>query len=297
MFLYYIIFPIFYLLSLLPLRLLYVISDGIYFIVYYCFGYRKKVVFENLNIVFPNKSQKEKTRIAKDFYHLFIDTFIETIKLISISKKEFLSRFEFDSTLLFQIQQSNSKIQLHSGHFLNYEFMNFGIGIYKQEHNWLGIYAVLSNKAFNKIIINMRSRFGTSLISTKDFKTTFHQYASSKYMLGLAADQSTHNPYNAYWINFFGKKTPFVKGPEKGAKAMNAPVLMAYIHPVKRGYYKMELTLLTSEPNNTPEGFITKELGKFIEEKIQKNPSNYLWSHKRWKHEYDEEKFGKSFIE
>ena len=255
------------------------------------------MVMKNLDIAFPNKTDKEKIRIAKDFYHLFIDVFIETIKLISISKKAFLRRVDFDSTLLYQLQKTGQNIQLHSGHFFNYEFMNFEGAFYKQNYNWLGVYAPLSNKALGKIMTDMRKKFGTTLIAAKDFKTKFHQYTNSPYMLGLAADQSTHNPHNAYWTMFFGKKTPFVKGPEKGAKTMNTAVVMVYIYPVKRGYYKMEMKLLTTEPNNTEQGFITKALANFIEEKIQDHPANYLWSHKRWKHEYDEEKFGKLLID
>ena len=258
--------------------------------------HRKEVVMKNLTIAFPNKTETEKIRIAKDFYHLFVDTFIETIKLISISKKDILRRLDFDPTLLLQLQQTNQKIQLHSGHFFNYEFMNLGFAIHKQNYNWLVIYAALSNKSFNKIIYDMRAKFGTTLISTTDFKTKFHQYTLQPYMLGLAADQNTHNPKNAYWTNFFGKKTPFIIGPEKGAKAMNTTVVMVYIYPIKRGYYKMETSLLTTTPNNTTPGSITKALANFIEQKIKEHPANYLWSHKRWKHEFDEEKYGKLLV-
>ena len=259
--------------------------------VYYVFGYRKEVVFKNLNIAFPEKSEQEKIKIAKEFYGLFIDTFIETIKLISISKKQFLKRFEFDASILNELQKSQQPIQLHTGHFFNYEFLNLGFAIHKAQYVWLGIYSALSNKAFNTIMYNMRSRFGTTLISTKEFRNSFHQYTNKTYMLGLAADQSTSNSLNAYWIDFFGKKTAFIKGPEKGARAMNTAVLMIYIYPKKRGYYKIESSLLTTEPNNFPHGAITKALAKFLEDKIKQHPANYLWSHKRWKHEYDAVKY------
>lgn len=297
MLLYYIIYPIFFLLSLLPLQVLYFISDFFYVLIYYCIGYRKKVVMQNLNIAFPTKTQAEKVRIAKNFYHQFTDTFIETIKLISMSKKEFLRRLNFDTTLIDELLKSGQNIQLHSGHFFNYEFMNHAIALHKKHYTWLGIYAQLGNKAFNKIILNMRSRFGTTLISTKNFRTQFHQYTTKPYLLGLAADQNTHNPNNAYWATFFGVKTPFILGPEKGAKAMKTAVVMVYIYPEKRGYYQMETSLLTRAPENTSAGFITKALLKFIEEKVQQHPSNYLWSHKRWKHTYQEEKFGHLLID
>jgi len=251
---------------------------------------------ENLNIAFPNKTENEKIRIAKDFFHLFIDTFIETIKLISISRKEFLRRLDFDASLLQELSSKEQNIQMHSGHFFNYEFMNF-VGALFLNNNWLGIYAPMSNKAINKIMLDMRSKFGTILISNKEFKSRFHQYSNKPYTLGLAADQNPHNPNNAFWIDFFGKKTAFVKGPEKGSKNQNTAVVMVYINRTKRGYYKVETSLLTTTPNETPKGFITKALVNFIEEKIKQYPANYLWSHKRWKHEYDAEKYSHLVID
>lgn len=251
---------------------------------------------QNLTIAFPQKTEKEKQRIAKDFYHLFIDTFVETIKLISISKKTFLKHIEFDGSLLEELSAKQQNIQMHSGHFFNYEFMNFASAFYLK-NNWLGVYAPIGNKAFDKIMYDMRSRFGTILIANKDFKSKFHTYSKQPYTLGLAADQNPHNPNNAFWINFFCTKTAFVKGPEKGAKNQNAAVVMVYIRQVKRGYYKLETTLLTTTPNETSEGFITKALVNFIEDKVKKYPANYLWSHKRWKHKYNEAKYGHLLVD
>ena len=84
---YYIIYGLFYLLSLLPMRILYIISDGIYLIVYHVIGYRRKVVMSNLELAFPEKSNAERVKIAKSFYHKLLDSFIETIKLVSASMR------------------------------------------------------------------------------------------------------------------------------------------------------------------------------------------------------------------
>lgn len=246
---------------------------------------------KNLNIAFPEKTQKEKVRICKDFFHLFIDTFIETIRLISISEKQFKKRLTFNPEELQKAIATGKSIQLHSGHFFNYEFMNLGLALHKQECKWLGIYHQLSNPAFNKIIVDMRSKFGTTLISTQEFKNRFHVYSGQQYLIGLAADQNPSNPFNAYWTTFFNQKTAFVKGPEKGAKLKDTAILMVYIHPIKRGYYNMEVTPLTFTPKETNEGFITNSLANFIENKVKQYPANYLWSHKRWKHPYDEGKY------
>lgn len=291
MFLYYLVFPFFYLVSLLPFRVLYLLSDVIYFLVYYVFGYRKKVVLYNLNIAFPNKTQKEKERICKVFFHLLIDTFIETIKLISISENQFRRRLTFNPEFLYKAMETDRNIQIHTGHFLNYEFMNHAFALHKKEYNGIGIYHKLSSPVFNKIMKDMRCKFGTTLISTEEFKNQFHLYSTQKYFIGLVADQNPHNPFNAFWTNFFGKKTAFIKGPEKGAKVKDTIILMVYIKPTKRGYYKIEIEPLTYYPRETEEGFITNALAKYIEEKVQQYPANYLWSHKRWKHTYDEAKF------
>ena len=284
---YYIIYPIFYFLSLLPWRVMYFIGDGIYVLVYYLIGYRKEVVFKNIGIAFPEKTAAERKRIAKDFYHHFIDTFIETIKLISISKEAFNKRLKMDRTILDELYASGQNVQIHSSHFFNWEFLNLGVCV-NMHYPWLGIFTPISNKAFSKIIWDMRSKFGTILIPSTEFKSKFHLYAKERYALGLVADQNPGHPENAYWVNFFGRLTPFVKGPEKGAKTMNTAVVMVEIYKIKRGYYQIDSTLLTTKPQETPEGFITKSLINLTEECIRKNPSNYLWSHKRWKFNYEE---------
>lgn len=114
---YYIIYPLFYLLSLLPWRVLYFIADGLYVLVFYFFSYRKKVVLNNLLIAFPDKTEKERIRIAKDFYHNFIDTIVETIKMISISTKEADKRLVGNIDVLNELYSSGKNVQLLAGHF------------------------------------------------------------------------------------------------------------------------------------------------------------------------------------
>jgi KDO2-lipid IV(A) lauroyltransferase len=292
---YHIVYGIFYLLSLLPWRVMYFIGDGIYALVFYVFGYRKEVVMKNLLIAFPEKTEKERLRIAKDFYHNFIDTFIETIKLLSISSKEFDKRCTANAEVVNDLYATGQSVQLHTGHFFNWEFGNLSMGK-TYLYPFLGVYQPLSNKIFNRLIIKLRSKFGTILIPVPEFKTSFHQYTKEPYALGLVADQNPSNPNNAYWVPFFGKMAPFVKGPEKGAVRMNTAVVMVDYYKVKRGYYRMEYTLLTTTPKEFKEGEITKKLIEFIEACVRKRPSNYLWSHRRWKYEFDEEKYGKLVI-
>jgi len=279
---------LFYGLSRLPLRVLYLFSDLAYFIVYYLVGYRKQVVMQNLDIAFPEKTKAEKIRIAKNFYHGFVDTFLETIKLISMPEAEVRRRITGDFSILHQLYEEGYSVQLHTGHFFNWEFLNHSIALYGP-HTFLGVFTPISNKAFSDIMFNMRKRFGTVLIPATKFKHLFAQHAKAgRYALGLVADQSPGNPLNAYWYPLFGKMTAFVKGPEKGSRNMNTAVVMLHFYRVKRGYYRVDAELLTKHPNELPEGAITKAFVHFLEESIKKRPESYLWSHKRWKHAYND---------
>ena len=154
------------------------------------------------------------------------------------------------------------------------------------------VYMPLSNKIFDKIMYNMRAKFGSGLIPATKFKSYFHQYAKSKYNLILVADQNPGIPRNAYWLPFFGKMAPFVKGPEKEARLNNTAIFFGHFYRVKRGYYRTDIEFITDNPNSFAEGELTKLLVKKVEESIQKQPACYLWSHRRWKHVFDEKKFG-----
>jgi len=129
------------------------------------------------------------------------------------------------------------------------------------------------------------------LIPATDFRKGFLPYAKTQYCLALVGDQNPGGPDNAYWTKFFGKMTPIVKGPERMARANNAAVVMCNFSKIKRGYYRTELILLTTEPRSLPAGEITKQMMLFIESSVRKQPANYLWSHRRWKWEFDPEKY------
>ncbi len=286
---YYIIYPIFYVISLIPWRIMYFISDGIYLIVYYLVGYRKKLVLQNLAIAFPEKTKQEHVTIAKEFYHNFIDTFLEMIKLISISDKELSQRFSSNMEVVNSLYDSGINIQLMAGHFFNWEIINLGIAKYCK-YPFVGVYMPLTNKAFNKIVYNLRSKYNTILVPATKFSTKFHVYVRNRYVLGLAADQAPGNPNKAYWITFLNKLTPFISGPEKGAKRNNTAFVFSNFYKVKRGYYKIDFEIITTEPRKYADGVLTKLYAEAVEKAVRKIPSNYLWSHNRWKHEFIPEK-------
>lgn len=285
---YYLIYGIFYTLSLLPFWFLYLLSDGSYLIVYYIVKYRREVVISNLKIAFPEKTEAERVSIAKEFYKNFTDSFIETIKLLTLSKEAFDKRMSGNYEVVNNLHHTGQSVQLHSGHFFNWEFINLACSAHLQ-YPFIGVYMPVKNKIFDRLILRLRSRFGTILIGATQFRNKFHQYSQQPYALGLAADQNPGHPDNAYWHPFFSKLAPFVKGPEKGARTNNTAVVMVNFYRVKRGYYKAEFDLLTTTPKQMEEGAITRYLIAYIENAIRKRPSNYLWSHRRWKWQFNSE--------
>jgi Kdo2-lipid IVA lauroyltransferase/acyltransferase len=292
---YYIIYGLLYLMSLLPFWLLYPLSDFVAFLLYNVSGYRKKIVLNNLSIAFPEKTLKEKKIIAKKFYRNLTDTFLETIKMISMSDKEFEKRCTIDIADVNKLAATGISIQLHSGHQMNWEYMNW-ILAKNLTIRWVGIYQPIGNKALNKIFYQLRARYNTVLVSTKEFRTRMHQLFKNQYALGLAADQNIA-PDRAYWQYFFSKPVPFVMGPEKGAiRNKTAVVFFNSIKGKKRGYYHFQTTVVTTSAEGMEKGELTRLYRDFLEDVITKKPENYLWTHRRWRHNY-EPQYQKNWID
>ena len=284
---YLLIYIFVYLFSLLPWRLLYFISDIIALLLQHVIKYRVAIVQQNLAIAFPQKTVKERQQIANEFYQQFTDSFIETFKLISISDKNFDKRFTSNVEVLNKLHATGQSVQIMAGHFFNWEFANWGASKYGK-YPFIGVYMPLSNPYFNKIILKLRMRFGSIMIPATNFKTQFHKYATQgNYAMALAADQNPGNPLSAYWVPFFGRLTPFVKGPEKGSLLNNTAQVFVHFYRVKRGYYHSEYEVMTTSPNYFKDGQLTALFVKILEEKIKAKPANYLWTHRRWRYEYD----------
>lgn len=283
---YYLVYGFLYLVSLLPFVILYLLSDFIYFLLYYVIGYRKKVVMDNLAIAFPQKSLAEHKKIAVEFYKNFVDTFIETIKLLSLSDAAFDKRCTGDFSTVNGIAATGRNIQLLGGHQFNWEFVNLLFGR-QISIPFIGVVANVENKIFNRIYFKFRARYGTILIPNSSFQRQMAELMKSQYSIGLLADQNTY-PAKAYWLNFFGKPVPFIMGPHRAA-VKNNPVQVYYnFNKVKRGHYIFEVCEIVDNPSTyTPEALALK-YRNHLESIIRKQPGNYLWSHRRWKYAYDE---------
>lgn len=286
--LYYLFYGFLYLVSLLPMRLLYFVSDALYGLIYYCIGYRRKVVMDNLRRAFPDKTEAERIRIAKKFYHNFIDSFIEVIKLISASDAWVSKRFTIEVGVLDELYASGRACQMHLGHTFNWEWGQLALTPLTK-FKILVVYMPISNNMMEKLFYRIRTRSGNVFLPAPKMRETITPYLPTQYLLGLVADQCPGNMQTSYWIDFLGRPAPFASGPEKGARAGSLPVVFASIEKPRRGYYHATVQLACRDAAALPEGELTRMYVRYLESVIRRRPEMWLWSHRRWKHAWKEE--------
>jgi KDO2-lipid IV(A) lauroyltransferase len=286
---YYLVYGLLYLLSLLPMWLLYGLSDGIAFLLYAVIRYRRGVVLSNLNIAFPEKTDTERLWIARRFYRNFTDNFIETIKLLSAGEKFLQKRLVLDNPeLLDNYYDQGRKVQVHLGHCFNWEIGNLAMAM-RTRYTFLVAYMPVENKVFERLFKHLRSRTGSVLLPATRMNKAIIPYRHQLYMLILVADQAPSGAENSYWLNFFNRPTAFIKGPERGARIADIPAVFARFYKSSRGHYRVQLITIAEHPRELPEGELTRRYRVLLEDAIRKQPDSWLWSHKRWKFAWKEE--------
>ncbi len=282
---YSIFHSIVYILSLLPFWIVYRISDLIYFLMYYVFNYRKKIVFDNLRNSFPEKSEKEITKIAKDYYKYFFDLMLETFKTLTMTKNQAMKRCVFDANsleLFNKLYDENKDVIIVLGHYGNWEIGGTSFNSYCKQ-NLSVIYKPLTSRYFDKLIFKMRTRWDSKLIPIKETYETMKSAKGTKSATAFIADQ-TPSPANAYWTTFLNQDTPVFRGTERIAKKLNYPIVYMSIRRIKRGYYKICAEMLIENPRQTKEGEISEAHTRRLEKDIIEQPEIWLWTHRRWKH-------------
>ena len=285
---YFIIYGFFYLISLLPFPVLYFFSDVIYFLLFYVFGYRRRVVKANLKTAFPEKSEGEIREISKQVYHNLTDTFMEIIKLISMSDKTFHKRCKGDFSIIEDLIKKGRNVQLHAGHQFNWEFGSLYMSKTIKSIPSYAIYMPIKNTAVERLFLKIRQKYGTIFIKATEFRAKRDQIFSERFVIFLAADQNPGNPASAYWLNYFNKPAPFITGPEAGGIKNDAAIVFVRSRIPKRGHYVLECTLYNESAAATAPGEITRAFRDFLETVIHEEPHNYLWTHRRWKWDYKE---------
>ncbi|HPE42831.1 MAG TPA: lysophospholipid acyltransferase family protein [Bacteroidales bacterium] len=269
-----------------PLWFLYLFSDFLYYLAYYLIRYRRSVVRKNLTQSFTEKSRSEIKQIEKKFYHNLTDLFAEYIKMARISKDELHKRMHYENAeVLVQLADQGKSVFLATGHCGNWEWFGKAIPL-KTQHNGIAIYKQLSNKVFEVLVKEIRTNHnnGTMLESRATYRG-LKQLNDRHNAVFIAADQSPGGNEQDYWTNFLNRETAFFNGLEKMAKALDYAVVFADNSRVRRGYYKVKLIPITLNPKQTSANEITEQYARLLEQAITKQPDNWLWSHRRWKHQ------------
>ena len=280
---YYLSLPFLYFISVLPFPILYALSDFLYIVVYYVFGYRKTVVKANLKNSFPEKSEAELLKIEKEFYHYIIDFFLEMLKCLTISKKELLKRVSSENReLLEELHYKGENIIGTTGHYGNHEWINQALP-FITPFKIKTVYRTQHNPFFDKLFFDFRSRFGTIMVSMKESFNEIKKEETSPFAFILANDQSAP-PAKAYWTTFLNQETSFYTGTEFFARKFDMPVVYFCIKRVSRGKYHVVFELITETPNALLQGEILESHANKLERDIKADPGVWMWSHKRWKY-------------
>lgn len=290
---YSITFTFWYLLSLLPLKVLYVISSILYILVYYIVGYRRRIVRKNLLIAYPDKSSKEIEKIEKDFYHFFCDYIVETIKLMSISKETLMKHMTFggiDKIVQTMAEKDKLFCFVYLGHYGNWEWVASLPYWVPQDILCAQIYHPLRNKAFDRLFLNIRNKFNGESIPMKSTLRRIIQLKQKKQktIIGFISDQLPKWNSIHHFSPFMNMETATFIGTEQIGKQVDAIIYYAQISRPKRGYYHCEFKELTTDPKEYKDFDITDIYMHNLQEMINEKPYLWLWSHDRWKRTKEE---------
>jgi len=265
--------------SICPFWLLYFLSDVAFYLLFYVFKYRRKVVTTNLKKSFPAKPEKEIKTIEKEYYRHLGDLLLESVKGLSLPKSTFEKRFKFLNPEIFP--QDESAILLGS-HYGNWEWgvLSFPLSV---KHTVLGIYKPLSNRSIDGYLNQLRKQWGLHLAPMSKAGRSIFEYKNKPTLFVLINDQTPSDVHNAHWLNFLNQDTPFLHGADKLSRKTNLPVYYFEIEKIKRGYYEVSFSILKSKEEELNEKEITIRYANALSKTIHKNPAYWLWSHKRWK--------------
>ena len=279
----YLLLILLWIFSLLPIQILYLISKIIRFIVYDILCYREKVVIDNIQNTFIEKSQTEVIKLKNNFYDYFFELIVEIIKLLSISKDELNKRFTFSNiNVIKQALKQNKSVIVVVGHYGNWEWaLRSASNLI--DTKIIGVYKRINNTIFEWLLLKIRSNTNVLPVEIKSLPRELVNNNEKK-IYAMVADQSPTLEQSNVRINFLNRDTLVYTGVEKISKKYNMPVFYLNIKLISKGYYESTFEEINSKNINGKKLEITKEFFSKLENQIKSEPRLWLWSHKRWKH-------------
>lgn len=288
---YYLIYGIWYLLSLLPMRVHYVLSDILYLILYKAAGYRVKVVRSNLESSFPEKTEKELRQIEQRFYHSLCDYFVETVKLMTMSEEEIRSRMVFKGTeVVDQCVAEGQSCAVYLGHIFNWEWVP-SLPLWVSRKAQCGqLYHPLENSLFDRLFLQLRQRMGAECIPMAETLRRLAGYRQEgrPVVIGYISDQVPFWWNIHHWCQFLNHDTPVLTGTERIARKLGHAVFYLDVRRLSRGHYEAEFKLISRTPKSAGEYELTDRYFELLEQSIRRAPEFWLWTHNRWKRTREE---------
>ena len=291
--LYHIVLAVWYLLSLLPMCVHYVLSDILFWLLYGLLGYRKRVVRKNLSTSFPEKSKDELREIERGFYHFFCDYLAESIKLMTISRENLKRRMVFKGTeLVDECLEQGQSCAVYMGQYCNWEWVSTLPLALSEKGICAELYHPIENPETNQFFIELRQRFGSVCIPMERALRDIVKYRREgrPLVIGYIADQKPNWRNIHLWMDFLNHNTPMFTGSERIIKRTGQAFFYGDVRRVKRGYYECEFKLIDRHPDNVPDYQLTERYMHELEQTIRRDPALWLWSHDRWsrtKEEFD----------
>lgn len=275
---------IFSFLAYLPFWCLYILADFLYVLAYHIIGYRKKVVWQNLQNSFPEKSEQELKKIQKQFYRHLFEVFVETLKILQLSPKELQKRVQVKNIEIVRKRLEEGKaLVILTSHLFNWEWYSLATSLaIEKKYPIFFVYQELSSPFFDKLMLKIRTHFEAKALKMQNILKDVIQDHKSPRVVALLADQSPTGNEKDHWTTFLHQDTAFFTGAEKIALKLKLPVVLGLGVRVKRGHYLLRFEDMY-HPTELPDTEITEKYVRLLEKQIQETPSDWLWSHKRWK--------------
>lgn len=291
---YILIFGIWYAISLLPLWVLYRVSDLLYLLAYHVVRYRRKLVRRHLAECFPEKDEKERLEIEREFYSWFCDYAVESVKLLSIGKDNLRRRMSFENVeTLKQSFDKGRSVSIFLGHYCNWEWVS-SIPIHFEEYQdkvaFGQIYHKLENEAMDKVFLKLRGRMGAHSIPMAETlrKIVEYRHEGRLWIVGFIADQVPLWNNIHLWLDFLHHDTPVFTGAERIARKFDTDVYYLDIRRESRGHYVASFELMSEKPAELEEFELTRIYFRMLEKSLHRQPQFYLWTHNRWKRTHEE---------
>lgn len=293
---YYIIKVPIAILSWMPFALLHFFADILAWIGYYIIRYRRKVVRTNMQNAFPEASLSQIKSYEKRFYRHFCRQIFDSFKLMSFSKKTAASHISFEGLdVLEDLRKDGADVVfLMMGHYGNWEYFTAApLMINSIGFDLHQIYRPLKSKPVDRLMKNLRERFGAYCIAKEDvgrsvvslYRHPINQGRTA--LVVFIADQTPSVNNIHYFTNFLNQPSAFFTGAERIAAKLDIPIVFMDVIREDDTHYKGVISLLSRHPNDEKPGAVTERYAALMDQTIRRDPPYWLWSHKRWKHKIE----------